>query len=338
MPNRRIARAAAAAPARASAAGGSTPSTSNRVIAGVRLIRSAPPGKAISPLAASRSARSSRPARTGRGRGGERRASRRAARPGRAPARSGASLGARLGALDAARLRQRLAHDLDAQLGAFGDSGGIGSTSASSPPSSATMPRRPGCSIVDQPRLDDRAGAEARPAARSRPRRSRRPRPGPRGSRRSLPRKSHSAKRPAGGAQQRAGLEERQAHHPRMAARQHAHQRLGAALDRIAAGLAAPFAAGEIGGELVLAEPLEGDDRWSTGGGARVPSASITVTAERTRWRRPDSSVSAARASASLSVLGRMRRPAATTVSAASTSAPGSRATAAPSRPPSGAA
>ena len=45
MPKRRIARAAAAAPASASAAGGRLPSTSNRVMAGVRLIRSAPPSK-----------------------------------------------------------------------------------------------------------------------------------------------------------------------------------------------------------------------------------------------------------------------------------------------------
>src|SRR3546814_19422589 len=45
-----------------------------------------------------------------------------------------------------------------------------------------------------------------------------------------------------------------------MAAGEGADQRLGMALDRIAARLALPFAGGDIGIELGVAETLEGDD------------------------------------------------------------------------------
>ena len=64
----------------------------------------------------------------------------------------------------------------------------------------------------------------------------------------------------AGGFEQRAGVEQWQADHARMAARQEADERLGAALDRIAAGLAQPFAAGDVGVDLARLQPLEGDD------------------------------------------------------------------------------
>src|SRR3546814_5753079 len=71
---------------------------------------------------------------------------------------------------------------------------------------------------------------------------------------------SHSAKRHAGGAQQRAGFEDGQADDVRMAARQKAHEHLRAALDRIAASLAHPLAAPDIPVDLGIGEPLERDD------------------------------------------------------------------------------
>ena len=65
----------------------------------------------------------------------------------------------------------------------------------------------------------------------------------------------------AGGAQQRARLIERQADDAGEGAGDGPHQRLGPPLDGVAAGLAVPLAGGEIGGELLLGEPLEGDRR-----------------------------------------------------------------------------
>ena len=83
----------------------------------------------------------------------------------------------------------------------------------------------------------------------------------------------------------------------------------GAALDGIAAGLAVPFAAGEIGVDLAPRQPLEADHASRPGAAARRPSGASSATAVSTRWRRPDSSARQARASASVSALGRMRRP-----------------------------
>ena len=123
MPKRRIARAAAAAPACARAAGGRPPSTSNRVMAGVRLIRSAPPSKAISPVAASSSS-SDQPAcsnRSGPEAGSGAGLPIRSSRLG--PARNGRSVGARLGRLGPARLGDGLAQDLGAEGGALGQAG-----------------------------------------------------------------------------------------------------------------------------------------------------------------------------------------------------------------------
>ena len=57
---------------------------------------------------------------------------------------------------------------------------------------------------------------------------------------------------------------------------------------------------------------------------SRMPwPAMASATPVRTRWRRPDSSRMQARSVCSSSTLGRMRRPTATTVSAARTSASG---------------
>src|SRR5262245_60512863 len=55
---------------------------------------------------------------------------------------------------------------------------------------------------------------------------------------------------------------------------------------------------------------------------ARVPSGRTTAMPPSTRWRRPDSSVRQVLAWAAVSAFGRMRRPQATTVSAARTSLP----------------
>src|SRR3546814_16615042 len=71
---------------------------------------------------------------------------------------------------------------------------------------------------------------------------------------------SHSAKRHAGRAQQRAGFEDRQADDVRMAARQETHEDFGAALDRITARLAHPLAALDIPVDLGIGEPPDGAD------------------------------------------------------------------------------
>ena len=55
-------------------------------------------------------------------------------------------------------------------------------------------------------------------------------------------------------------LEQRQADDVGIAAGQEADERRGAALDGIAAGLAAPFAAGQVGVDLPLGQPGEADD------------------------------------------------------------------------------
>ena len=122
--------------------------------------------------------------------------------------------------------------------------------------------------------------------------------------------------------QQLRRLEQRQADHVGIAARQEADERRGAPLDGVAAGLALPLAAVEIGAKLARVSRAR-PTTLSTRRWARRPSGARSTTAVITRWRRPDSSVRQARACASVSAFGRMRRPAATTVSAASTKQPG---------------
>src|SRR5690606_20335297 len=72
---------------------------------------------------------------------------------------------------------------------------------------------------------------------------------------------SQSANGKARALEQRARLEQRQPDDARMAARNPRDQSLGAALDRIAAGLAVPFAAGEVGADFLSGQALEAHDR-----------------------------------------------------------------------------
>src|SRR3546814_11843878 len=56
-----------------------------------------------------------------------------------------------------------------------------------------------------------------------------------------------------------AGFEQRQPDHARMTAREKADERLGAALDRIAARLAEPFTARDVTGDLGIGKAFERD-------------------------------------------------------------------------------
>src|SRR3546814_1922911 len=73
-----------------------------------------------------------------------------------------------------------------------------------------------------------------------------------------------------------AGFEQRQPDHARMTAREKADERLGAALDRIAARLAEPFTARDVTGDLGIGEAFERDygiDQSGARGAARVDHA-----------------------------------------------------------------
>ena len=101
------------------------------------------------------------------------------------------------------------------------------------------------------------------------------------------------------------------------------HEARGQALDGIAAGLAAPFAGGEIVLDLAGGQALEDDDAVST----RRPTQPSVRRHQRDRRHArggagPTAASRQARASAAVAALGRMRRPQATTVSAPSTKAP----------------
>src|SRR5690606_30003623 len=69
----------------------------------------------------------------------------------------------------------------------------------------------------------------------------------------------HSANGESRALEQRARFEQRQADDARVAARNPCNQPLGAALDRVSAGLAVPFATGEVGANFLLGEALEAD-------------------------------------------------------------------------------
>jgi hypothetical protein len=77
----------------------------------------------------------------------------------------------------------------------------------------------------------------------------------------------------AAAGEQLDGLEERQSDHICVGAADPADQRGGAALDRIAAGLAALLAAAEISRYLGLAQPLEGDLAVDPAGGKSTVGA-----------------------------------------------------------------
>ncbi len=93
------------------------------------------------------------------------------------------------------------------------------------------------------------------------------------------------------------------------------------ALDGVAARLAAPFAAVEIGGFCASVSRAKttvlSDSRAERRRRARPGAMAVS-----TWWRRPDSRSRQARAWSAVSAFGRMRRPTATTVSAASTKRP----------------
>ncbi len=74
--------------------------------------------------------------------------------------------------------------------------------------------------------------------------------------------------------QQRHGLGERQADHIGVGAHQLHHEGAGKALDGIAAGLAAPFAGGEIGLDILARQALEAHPGLDQGASAARPSAS----------------------------------------------------------------
>ena len=128
------------------------------------------------------------------------------------------------------------------------------------------------------------------------------------------------------------GLEQRQADHVGIAAGQEAHERRGAALDRIAAGLAVPLAAAR---DRRRSAPRSGGRRRRRCRPGARPGARPARSAPPPSARGGGGRTAAPgrrRASASVSALGRMRRPPATTVSAASTKPPGAAAASALAR------
>ena len=178
----------------------------------------------------------------------------------------------------------------------------LGSTAATRP---RTTPRSPpdrrGRARGSRPA--DRRSAW-RPVRRTRSPRARCAWSRPRASSRA--RRAGPASRPAAGRRRWIGAVDRR------------HEGGGPALDGVATGLALPLAAGEIVGDLGLGQSLEPDHRGDQARGP-PPSGASTHTAPWTRWRRPDRRRRQRRASASATALGRIRRPQATTVSAAST-------------------
>ena len=172
-----------------------------------------------------------------------------------------------------------------------------------------------------QPRLEHRAGRDHPFAARPAPRRSRHPRPAPHGSRRCRARSATQASGYPAAFEQEPRLGQRQPDDVGIAAGDVADIDFAIALQRIAAGLAAPLA---VAGVIVdFLRPTAASSRSSSrpAGCAMPPPGSASATPVSTRCRRPQSSAMQARRVASSSTLGRIRRPTATTVSAASTSA-----------------
>ena len=135
---------------------------------------------------------------------------------------------------------------------------------------------------------------------------------------------SQSGNRISRGLQQRPCLREREADDVRIAARDLTHIDLAIALQGITAGLATPFAVAGVIVDLFVRQAVS--VRSSSRRAAPDRSArDRQATPVSTRWRLPDSSFMHARSVASSSTFGRMRRPTATTVSAASTRPSGRR-------------
>ena len=304
-------------PARAAA---SVPSTSISVIAGVTEMRSSPPANRTMPAA--RLLEQVGPARVAESVVRRRETSATSASSGGVVDEALVGHAARAAA-STARPRECASRvDFDAERGAFGNARERRPAADTRPPSRlATALER--ASRASR-RFDDRARRLMAPSSMIRastisPSSIRTARVSP------IPRSmSHSGNRISRRLQQQPRLGKRKSDDVRIAAGDVANVDFAIALERIAAGLAVPLAMAGVIVDLFVARAASSRSSSRPSRSRMPPPGTASATPVSTRCRRPDSSFMQARSVASSSTLGRMRRPTATTVSAASTSASGS--------------